>query len=295
MKHAQPVVKNQTGPRVTAGDLAAGGGSGGVLLYLFNNYVTDAKLQGLLVYLAPTLSIALTGLYATTIQKLAEWWRDTEPERKRKSVLKKAEKALKKAKTELGTIVKDSRANPQDVEEARSHVRVLQKAVSALRVEGIVSIRSQQGSETLDSAEADLVSTRNEPLMPETNSVGPQTDTEQAKRSTTRPPEVLNDLELTSGDTPFKEYFVRVNPTTDNLRYLLIAGWLKQFRGIDEITTDHVAFCYHFLALQAPKNAAAPFQVTKKNGWFNKGTSRGSYALNQTGEREYAKFEQITR
>jgi hypothetical protein len=145
----------------------------------------------------------------------------------------------------------------------------------------------QQALETLNSAETDPVSTQDEQPNSETEGSESQTDT-RAKRSVTRPPEILNDLDLTSGNTPFKECFKSKNPTTESQRYLVIAGWLKQVRGIDEITMDHVYTCYRLLGLQTPKDTTAPLRAMKKNGWFNKGTVRGRYALNQIGEHEFS-------
>ncbi|HEX9927281.1 MAG TPA: hypothetical protein VGB02_01930 [Pyrinomonadaceae bacterium] len=46
------------------------------------------------------------------------------------------------------------------------------------------------------------------------------------------------DLDLTSGDTPLKAFIEQKNPEGDIKRYLVIAYWFKEFRGVNEITKD---------------------------------------------------------
>jgi hypothetical protein len=140
MKGPTSASTSGSGANVSAGALAAGGGSGGILVYIFNNYVTDSKLQGLLVYLAPTLSIFITGVYAKAMRRYEDWQKEIAPERKRKALLKRAESNLKGAKKQLDSIEKDPESTPEHKKQARDHVEGIERAILNLHSEGIVSL-----------------------------------------------------------------------------------------------------------------------------------------------------------
>jgi hypothetical protein len=99
-------------------------------------------------------------------------------------------------------------------------------------------------------------------------------------------------LDLTSGDVPLEKYCESKNPDSDSKKYLVIAAWLKQQRGIAAVTADHVHTCYRHMGWHTPKDVLQPLRdMKRRNGWFNKGPERGEYAINHIGENEVAKME----
>lgn len=95
------------------------------------------------------------------------------------------------------------------------------------------------------------------------------------------------DLDLESGDVPLKAFLEQKNPEGDIRRYLAIAAWFKQYRGIDEITMDHAYTCYRFMGWNdVPKDVSGPFRTMKKReyGWINSGSAKGLFAINHIGE-----------
>jgi hypothetical protein len=110
-----------------------------------------------------------------------------------------------------------------------------------------------------------------------------------AKTPVLRQPQPL-DLDLISGEVPFKDFMEQKNPTTDIKRYLVIAFWLKHYRNINDVTMDHAYTCYRFMGAgwNVPKDASAPFRQmkTKRYGWANSGANPGSFAINHLGENE---------
>lgn len=95
-------------------------------------------------------------------------------------------------------------------------------------------------------------------------------------------PTVL-DLDLTSGDVPFVQYYQQKNPDDHSKRYLVIAAWLKEYRQIDEIHDDHIFTCYRTLNLNTVADIGSVFRGCKKQAWFNPGSKRGWYAINHVG------------
>lgn len=111
----------------------------------------------------------------------------------------------------------------------------------------------------------------------------------KSKSPTLRTPQPL-DLDLITGEVPLKTFLEQKNPTTDLKRYLAIAYWLKEYRGINEITMDHAYTCYRFMGTgwSVPKDASAPLRKMKgkEYGWMNKGSAPGTFAINHLGENE---------
>lgn len=99
-------------------------------------------------------------------------------------------------------------------------------------------------------------------------------------------PETL-ELDLESGDVPLKTFLEQKKPEGDIKRYLAIAAWFKQHRGLNEITMDHAYTCYRFMGWNdVPKDVSGPFRAMKKReyGYINAGSAKGLYAINHIGE-----------
>lgn len=101
-----------------------------------------------------------------------------------------------------------------------------------------------------------------------------------------RTPNILEDIDFTSGDVPFREFYEQTGKPSANIkRYLLITSWFKEHRGLPEITVDHIYTCYRFMGAgwNIPKHPSQPFRDMKSKGWVVKG-SGGAYKLHHIGE-----------
>jgi hypothetical protein len=127
-------------PSIGTGELAAGGGSGGILVYAINAYIIDPKLQTLLIYLVPAVSVAATGLYGKLIAVIQSRQEDKAAEKKRMSLLKRAQSGLAEAKQQLQSIEDDKNATPDHKKTARERVQAFERAVLDLHAKGIVTI-----------------------------------------------------------------------------------------------------------------------------------------------------------
>jgi hypothetical protein len=107
-----------------------------------------------------------------------------------------------------------------------------------------------------------------------------------AKRGKSKTVKVLNDVDLESGDVPLTTFYEQKQPSGTSKLYLMIAAWFKEHRGLDEITAEHIYTCYRWLKMNPPKDITQPLRDMKTQGWFDSGTTRGSYAINQIGMNE---------
>ncbi len=98
----------------------------------------------------------------------------------------------------------------------------------------------------------------------------------------TRTPEVVN-MELTSGDKPFKEYCEGKDLSTDRNKYLACAAWAKEHHNLPTITDAHIYTMFRFMKWRAPGDIGSPLRAMKKEGWFNT-PEQGKYGINHLGE-----------
>jgi flagellar biosynthesis regulator FlbT len=95
-------------------------------------------------------------------------------------------------------------------------------------------------------------------------------------------PQVL-DLDLTSGDVPWEAFAKQKNPTETSKKFLVVAAWLKEHRGIDSITADHVYTSFKMAGWGTGlKDFGEPFRKLKAQGWV--GSSKpGTFEINHVG------------
>lgn len=131
-----------------------------------------------------------------------------------------------------------------------------------------------------------------EVLEPELNLGSPAIDEtpEPASRrpspsvSKPRSPKILS-LDLKAAKVPLKEFCESKSVgENDSRRYLVISYWLKEQLSIPTVTMDHIHTCYRTLGWLTPADASSPLRNMKQSGWFDKGTEKGSYAINHVGE-----------
>jgi hypothetical protein len=95
-------------------------------------------------------------------------------------------------------------------------------------------------------------------------------------------PKFLEDFELDGGEKPFKAYAAEIGPETDNHRYLVIAAWSKNFRGLESITMDHVYTCYQKMGWKSQRDVGQPFRKMKQASLFQN-PSRGQWKITHIG------------
>ena len=74
-----------------------------------------------------------------------------------------------------------------------------------------------------------------------------------------------------------------IDPGNNHRRYLAIAAWLHDHRGIEAVTVDHIYTCYRHLnwPIDIP-DFAQPLRELKHKQYFTT-SERGKYAVNQLG------------
>jgi hypothetical protein len=128
-------------------------------------------------------------------------------------------------------------------------------------------------------------------VQPGTENGRPKQNSGSKSRSkTVRSPEVL-ELDLTTGSMPLEQFCQSKNPDSDNMKYLVIAFWLKKYRKITAITADHIHTCYRHMGWNTPRYPIQPLRDLKsRQQWMSKSEGVGEYAINHIGENEVSKM-----
>lgn len=162
---------------------------------------------------------------------------------------------------------------------ANTIARTLAQPARVIVAPAPVQLTSGDGAEqTIDLTEIDT-----EAIDAEATPVSAST-----KKTPRRPTsaKVLNDIDMESGDVPLKSFYEQKQPSKQSERYLVIAAWLKEVRAIDEITGDHIYTAYRWLGMNTPRDITQPLRDMKTQGWFDSGSTRGTYAINRIGLNE---------
>jgi hypothetical protein len=113
----------------------------------------------------------------------------------------------------------------------------------------------------------------------------------RGKRTYPTPEPVEIDLE--SGDKPFRAFASEKVPATHLDKYLVVAEWLRAYRAIPTITTGHVRTCYiaadWTFDVQDPNQ---PFRTLKKNGFGSIADSK--FTINHLGVAEVKRMNSAT-
>jgi hypothetical protein len=96
-----------------------------------------------------------------------------------------------------------------------------------------------------------------------------------------RTPKVL-DLDLTTAPS-FSEFAATHNPPSDQMKYLTVAAWFKEHRGIEVVTADHVYTCFRVAKWDtAIDDFAAPLRALKHRQLVTQ-RGKGEFAINHLG------------
>jgi hypothetical protein len=108
-------------------------------------------------------------------------------------------------------------------------------------------------------------------LEPETAEEGTEASAPSRPKNPRRytAPKFLSDLDLDSGDMPFKAFVEQQAPKSDTRKYIVIAAWLKKHRATDTISTDHIYTCNQKMGWKTQKDVGQPFRDMKKKSYFD--------------------------
>lgn len=88
-------------------------------------------------------------------------------------------------------------------------------------------------------------------------------------------------------ETPkFAEFVAQKDPKNDMQRYLCAAFWLKTYKGINEVSVDHMYTAYKVMGWALPAIPVQPMRelAATRDKRFSKGAEKGHYAINHVGE-----------
>jgi hypothetical protein len=94
-------------------------------------------------------------------------------------------------------------------------------------------------------------------------------------------PEIL-DIDLDSGEIPFKNFCQQKNPAQESKRYLVIATWFYNYCNQKEISTNHIFTCYRSMGWNTPNDINKPFSNMKPKGWF-KNVNKNLWSITHIG------------
>jgi hypothetical protein len=108
-----------------------------------------------------------------------------------------------------------------------------------------------------------------------------------------RKPTFLKDLKLTDAKVPLADFVAQKNPATMMDKYAVVAVWLKDQFGIDEISIDHIFSAFKHLGQESklPTDVEKPLQnLVYSRNWFEKGKVENSFAIVWLGEDSVGKM-----
>jgi len=103
------------------------------------------------------------------------------------------------------------------------------------------------------------------------------------KVRTFREPKLI-DVDLTVGDVPFPTYAKAKNPPDEaTKKFLVVAGWFKEFGGVPGVTIDHVFSAFRLVkwSVNIP-DFDLPFRQLVKRSWVKR-NSTGVYEITHIG------------
>ncbi|TXH30935.1 MAG: hypothetical protein E6Q94_08865 [Burkholderiaceae bacterium] len=107
-------------------------------------------------------------------------------------------------------------------------------------------------------------------------------------RKPTKPPvvKVLDGINFTDTDPTLKDFYESKNPTSDLAKYLVVAYWYKNMRGLPDLTPDHFHTAFRALKVATARNALQPIRDLRssRNGKFAAGAERGTCTIHHIGE-----------
>jgi hypothetical protein len=101
----------------------------------------------------------------------------------------------------------------------------------------------------------------------------------ERKRKKVIPPScsIVKDLDIASGEMPLKAYVEQKGPRKSQERVVVVASWLKKYRGKDEVNRDDLYTCYQQMGGHGDWKCINDWDtllrtLASRKGWFAKGT-----------------------
>jgi len=110
----------------------------------------------------------------------------------------------------------------------------------------------------------------------------------KAKRAAPPRPNILNTLDVKSGQIPLKEFLDQRPPKKSQERLLVVAAWLFRQHQIENFNRDHIYTAYQQMGGGKDWRYPATFDdyvrtLTNRKGWFEKGTPEGHFKVTIVG------------
>lgn len=192
------------------------------------------------------------------------------------------DKGSDKGKVKVRVIEFEMEGSNQTLRDSiRDIVGAIGKAPTIIRVPTTAALSappSRGNGEDSEPAEyEEVVEAEENGSTEETSSARPRKPTKP------RTPQIVP-VELRGGDVPLRTFLAKAPDTIDK-RYVLIAYWYKAYRQMNEVSQDHIYTAYKEMTwTNFPKDVGQPLRALKADGWFDKGSGGGAYALNHVGD-----------
>lgn len=136
-----------------------------------------------------------------------------------------------------------------------------------------------------EELEAEVVEARNESAAP------------RVGRNKPRLPQGIPDLDFDSATPTFREYATEKKPKDQFDWFLLVASWLKTFKGMEEVGLPHIVTAKQYIGADwppLPDDAGQPFRDGRRaaTGIFTKGSKNGLSKITKNGESRVARMGQ---
>jgi hypothetical protein len=116
----------------------------------------------------------------------------------------------------------------------------------------------------------------------------PRMQRERRPSSPRKPPvvKVLDGINFTDVSPTLKEFYEKKNPQSDLAKYLVVAYWYKNTRGIPDLTVDHFHTAFRALKIATPRNPLQPIRDLRaaRNGKMAGGETSGTHTIHHLGE-----------
>ena len=82
------------------------------------------------------------------------------------------------------------------------------------------------------------------------------------------------------------------SPKSDLDKYLVVAAWAKEEKGLEELSVDHFYTAYKYMEWETPKDPAQPIRdlMHKRRAKFSKAITPGYGRINHIGENDVLKM-----
>ncbi|WP_042567590.1 hypothetical protein, partial [Ralstonia solanacearum] len=141
-------------------------------------------------------------------------------------------------------------------------------------------IMNNPGDQLEDLADVDAIEQEEEPAV----SAPP------VPRKPRKPPKMatpsLVDIRFDDERPSFAEFVEQKDPKSDMQKYLCAAFWLKTYKGVNEVSIDHMYTAYKVMGWALPTTPVQPMRelAATRDKRFSKGAEKGHYAINHVGE-----------